>query len=143
MTNKFHSLIIVIYIVPLIVLSLGAIPSANAQPLNKQPTICNLQGLDCYGMGMAAGAVHPGSTHCPSITANQTQEFCAGYEYGAANPPHYNSKGEIVCDNENNTGCHWDITTMGGFPCVHGPPYIPDRNGKCPLPMFMRSPASQ
>ncbi len=22
---------------------------------------------------------------------------------------------------------------MGDFPCVHGPPYIPDRNGNCPL----------
>jgi hypothetical protein len=29
---------------------------------------------------------------------------------------------------------------MGGYPCVHGPQYIPDRNANCPLPMFMRSP---
>ena len=45
----------------------------------------------------------------------------------------------------NNTGCHWDITnaTIGGYPCVHGPPYIPDKNGNCPPPMYVRSPASQ
>jgi hypothetical protein len=31
------------------------------------------------------------------------------------------------------------LTTMGDFPCVHGPPYIPDRNGNCPLPTFMQN----
>jgi hypothetical protein len=30
-------------------------------------------------------------------------------------------------------------TRRTGF---HGPPFIPDKNGNCPLPMFMRSPTS-
>ena len=122
-----------------------AIPSRKAQPSNKQPTICDLQGLDCYAEGLAAGSTHSGTT-CPASYTNQTrqQQFCAGYKDGSANPAKYNSQGEIICDNEYNTGCHWDISTMGGIPpCIHKPPYIPDRNGKCPLPMFMRSPASQ
>jgi hypothetical protein len=25
----------------------GAVPLANAEPVNKQPTICEKQGLDC------------------------------------------------------------------------------------------------
>ena len=33
-----------------------AIPSEKAQTSNKQPTICDLQGLDCYAEGLAAGS---------------------------------------------------------------------------------------
>jgi hypothetical protein len=108
-------------------------------------TICDQQGLECYAFGLAAGSAHSG-TPCPTLYNNQTkqQQFCSGYKDGSTNPAKYDSKGGIICDNENNTGCHRDITnaTIGGYPCVHGPPYIPDRNGNCPPPTYMRSPAS-
>ena len=108
-------------------------------------TICDEQGLECYGHGLADGSAHPGT--CPVLYNNQTkqQQYCSGFRDGSLHPAKYDSQGGIICDNENNTGCHWDITnaTIGGYPCVHGPPYIPDRNGNCPPPMYMRSPASQ
>jgi hypothetical protein len=113
---------------------------------NVGQTICDQQGLECYALGLAAGSAHSGTT-CPTLYNNQTkqQQFCSGYKDGSANPAKYDIQGGIICNNENNTGCHWDITntTIGGYPCVHGPPYIPDKNGNCPPPMYMRALASQ
>ncbi len=108
-------------------------------------SMCAQQGFECYAEGLTYGSAQPG-TICPTLYNNQSkqQQFCSGYKDGSTNPAKYDSQGAIVCDNENNTGCHWDITnaTLGGYPCVHGPPYIPDKNGNCPPPMYMRSSAS-
>ena len=136
----------VIFIAPLLILLV--IPSASAQQLfrnndNLVRTECDQQGLECHALGLAAGSAHSG-TPCPTLYINHTkqQQFCSGYEYGSAHPAKYNSQGQIVCDNANNTGCQW-YPLIPDFPCVHGPPYIPDKNGNCPPPMYMRSPASQ
>jgi len=85
---------------------------------------------------LAAGSAHPG-TYCPDSYTNKTQqlEFCLGYGDGAAHPPLYNSKGEIICDNSiaanNSVGCGWYGAVIQ--PCIHGPPNIPDKNGNCPI----------
>jgi hypothetical protein len=50
----------------------------------------------------------------PTLYNNQTkqQQFCSGYKVGSTNSAKYDSQGGIICDNENNTGCHWDITNV-------------------------------
>jgi hypothetical protein len=50
----------------------------------------------------------------PTLYNDQTkqQQFCSGYKVGSTNSAKYDSQGGIICDNENNTGCHWDITNV-------------------------------
>jgi hypothetical protein len=106
---------------------------------NSDTSMCAQQGLGCYSDGLAAGSAHPGV--CPLLYNNQSkqQQYCSGFKDGSSHPAVYDAQGAIVCDNESNTGCHWDVANNGFPPCVHGPPYIPDRNGSCPPPAFMQN----